>query len=98
MQNEVIGATLADDYGLEVCFRETTTICVERPVGIGGAVGSLLVRSHDRSQRLYDAMLARGYDGEVKTLSRYEVKAVDLAKSGMFILLAAVLVGIEWWR
>ena len=30
-------ATLADDYGLAVTFRETTTICVERPTGIGDA-------------------------------------------------------------
>ena len=32
VQKEVIQATLADDYGLDVDFRETTTICVERPV------------------------------------------------------------------
>ena len=33
VQKEVIQATLADDYGVAVTFRETTTICVERPVG-----------------------------------------------------------------
>jgi len=38
VQKEVIGATLADDYGLEVGFRETTTICIERPIGTGAAV------------------------------------------------------------
>jgi ribosomal protection tetracycline resistance protein len=38
VQKEVIGATLADEYGLDVEFRETTTICVERPVGAGEAV------------------------------------------------------------
>lgn len=38
VQKEVIGATLAGDYGLEVEFRETTTICVERPTGTGDAV------------------------------------------------------------
>jgi ribosomal protection tetracycline resistance protein len=38
VQKEVIQATLADDFGLEVEFRETTTICVERPVGPGEAV------------------------------------------------------------
>jgi ribosomal protection tetracycline resistance protein len=37
VQKEVIQATLADDYGLEVGFRETTTICIERPVGTGAA-------------------------------------------------------------
>jgi ribosomal protection tetracycline resistance protein len=38
VQREVIEATLAADYGLAVEFRETTTICVERPTGIGEAV------------------------------------------------------------
>ena len=34
VQKEVIGATLADDFGIDVMFRETTTICIERPVGM----------------------------------------------------------------
>jgi ribosomal protection tetracycline resistance protein len=38
VQKEVIGATLLDDYGIDVTFRESTTIHVERPVGTGGAV------------------------------------------------------------
>jgi ribosomal protection tetracycline resistance protein len=38
VQKEVIQATLADDYGIDVTFRETTTICVERPAGTGAAV------------------------------------------------------------
>jgi ribosomal protection tetracycline resistance protein len=38
VQREVIEATLAADYGLEVAFSETTTICVERPTGRGEAV------------------------------------------------------------
>ncbi|MCF3130069.1 elongation factor G [Streptomyces olivochromogenes] len=38
VQKEVVQATLADEYGLDVGFRATTTICVERPVGTGAAV------------------------------------------------------------
>src|ERR1022692_1703843 len=41
VQKEVIGATLATEFGLDVRFRETTTICVERPVGAGAAVERL---------------------------------------------------------
>ena len=37
VQKEVIQATLADDVGIEVTFRETTTIRIERPVGSGRA-------------------------------------------------------------
>ncbi len=38
VQKEVIQATLADEFGIGVDFRETTTICIERPVGIGAAI------------------------------------------------------------
>jgi ribosomal protection tetracycline resistance protein len=38
VQKEVIQATLADDFGIAVTFRETTTICVERVNGTGAAV------------------------------------------------------------
>jgi ribosomal protection tetracycline resistance protein len=38
VQKEVIAATLADDYGVEVTFRETTTIHIERPVRSGEAL------------------------------------------------------------
>lgn len=38
VQKEVIEATLAEEYGLRVGFRETTTICIEQVVGTGEAV------------------------------------------------------------
>ncbi|AVH54947.1 MULTISPECIES: elongation factor G [Streptomyces] len=38
VQKEVVQATLADDFGLDVTFRETTPLCIERPVGRGAAV------------------------------------------------------------
>jgi len=38
VQKEVIQAVLRDEYGIGVSFRETTTICVERPAGTGQAV------------------------------------------------------------
>jgi ribosomal protection tetracycline resistance protein len=37
VQKEVIQATLTDEFGLRVEFRETTTICVERVLGVGAA-------------------------------------------------------------
>ncbi len=46
VQTEVIQATLADDFGLDVSFRETTTICVERPVATGKAVEILHAESN----------------------------------------------------
>ncbi|MQA84529.1 MAG: GTP-binding protein [Streptosporangiales bacterium] len=38
VQKEVIQATLANDFGLDVTFRESTTICIERPAGTGEAL------------------------------------------------------------
>ncbi|MDQ8703710.1 TetM/TetW/TetO/TetS family tetracycline resistance ribosomal protection protein [Streptomyces sp. LHD-70] len=37
VQKEVVQATLAEQFGVEVTFRGTTTICVERPTGTGHA-------------------------------------------------------------
>ena len=37
VQKEVIQETLTNDFGLDVEFRETTTICIERPIGTGAA-------------------------------------------------------------
>ena len=37
VQKEVIGDTLAAEFGVEVEFRETTTLCIERPKGSGAA-------------------------------------------------------------
>src|SRR5262249_6729351 len=46
VQKEVLQATLADDYGLEVAFLETTPIYVERPVGVAEAVEVLHAESN----------------------------------------------------
>ena len=46
VQKEVIQATLADDFGVEVTFRDTTTICIERPLGTGAALELLQSEAH----------------------------------------------------
>ena len=56
VQKEVIQATLANDFGIDVNFRETTTICIERPIGTGAAVeidrqGAQPVPRHGRAAR-----------------------------------------------
>jgi ribosomal protection tetracycline resistance protein len=38
VQMEVLQAMLADDYGIDVTFRDTTTIYLERPIGTGEAI------------------------------------------------------------
>jgi len=46
VQKEVIQATLANDFGLDVSFHETTTIYIERPIGSGDAVEVLQAETH----------------------------------------------------
>jgi ribosomal protection tetracycline resistance protein len=46
VQKEVIGATLERDYGILAGFRETTTVCIERPAGTGEAEEILRSKTH----------------------------------------------------
>ncbi len=46
VQKEVIGATLERDYGIAADFRETTTVCIERPAGTGEAEEVIFARTH----------------------------------------------------
>jgi ribosomal protection tetracycline resistance protein len=46
VQKEVIQATLANEFGLEVTFRKTTPIHIERPVGSGEAIEILHAESN----------------------------------------------------
>jgi ribosomal protection tetracycline resistance protein len=49
VQKEVIQATLADDFNVVATFRETTIICIERPVGSASALQVLQSDSHPYS-------------------------------------------------
>jgi ribosomal protection tetracycline resistance protein len=46
VQKEVIQATLANEYGLDVTFRETTPIYIERPIRTGEAIEILHAESN----------------------------------------------------
>jgi ribosomal protection tetracycline resistance protein len=38
VQKQIVEESLHQDFGLDVTFRESTTLCIERPVGTGAAV------------------------------------------------------------
>jgi cobalt/nickel transport system permease protein len=40
-------------------------------------IGSLFIRSYERSERIYAAMLARGFAGEMRTLTHLTWQARD---------------------
>lgn len=58
----------------------------------GGMVGNLVLRAFDRADRIYAAMLSRGYDGETRTLPMPSPHArewaVLTAGLGVLVLLA----------
>ena len=46
VQKEVIQATLEREYGILADFRETTTVCIERPAGVGEAEEVISAKTH----------------------------------------------------
>jgi cobalt/nickel transport system permease protein len=56
----------------------------------GHMAGQLLVRSLDRSDRVYQAMLARGYRGELLTIAPHAMRLVDWG--ALAVGLAAVVI------
>ncbi|MGD8821747.1 MAG: cobalt ECF transporter T component CbiQ [Anaerolineales bacterium] len=45
----------------------------------GAMVGSLFLRALDRSERIYAAMVSRGYDGHMRTMQHFQMRASDWA-------------------
>lgn len=63
----------------------------------GYLIGMLLIRSYDRSERIYSAMLCRGFQGRFYLLDHFKMRNTDiLFASGMTLILAAV-VWLEWF-
>lgn len=62
----------------------------------GGMAGSLFLRSLERSDRIYMAMLARGYDGEIRSMPRAPVRPAEygILAAGIVILGALLILGI----
>ena len=59
---------------------------------IAGQVGALFTRSMRLSSEVHRAMIARGYQGEVKILNTFRVRARDYLWLGICVGLSAVLV------
>jgi cobalt/nickel transport system permease protein len=55
-------------------------------------VGSLFLRSYERSERIYAAMQARGYDGELRFLGD---RAWRLAEIVVAVALVVYMAGVQ---
>jgi len=65
----------------------------------GGMAGNLFIRSIDRGERIYDAMAARGYDGEIRSfpLSPLTSTSWITLLGGLALLMALLLFALLFW-
>lgn len=64
-----------------------------RLAAVGGVIGTLFIRTLDRSQRIQVAMAARGYCGELRSLNQLRFSGADVA---FLIVVAVYLVVCRW--
>ncbi len=62
---------------------------------LGNLVGLLVVRAFERTQRIYQAMLARGFKEKFGTLAEFSWGWPDAAKSGAILVAAVIIVGVD---
>ena len=58
---------------------------------IGTMIGMLFVRSFERSERVYNAMVSRGYDGTTRTIIEFKINKFDLVKAFIIVSFAVSL-------
>lgn len=71
-------------------FRNRTSRHAYRTVG--QVAGTLLVRSHERAERVYDAMRCRGFDGQFRSLVAFKTRPADVAA---FVIIVAASAGLS---
>lgn len=59
-------------------------------------VGMLLVKSFDRAQRVHNAMLCRGFNGDLYSLSKFSFKKRDIVSMVLMLTVILFLGVLEW--
>lgn len=62
---------------------------------MGNFVGTLLVRSFERTERIYKAMLSKGYQGEFHTMVVFKADGKDTVKAVLVLSIAVLLLGVD---
>ena len=57
----------------------------------GNMVGQLFLRSYERSERVYNAMVARGYKGHFYTLNPHVMRSHDWVSGGIALTLLVIV-------
>ena len=61
---------------------------------VGHVAGTLLVRSHERGERVGQAMRCRGFDGRFRSLADFRTAPADVV---FFVVLTAAAAGLFTW-
>jgi cobalt/nickel transport system permease protein len=64
---------------------------------IGQVAGTLLVRGHERSERVGQAMRCRGFDGRFRALHDFQTRGGDVIFFAMAVFVAGGLLGWDLW-
>jgi cobalt/nickel transport system permease protein len=62
----------------------------------GNMAGQLFLRSYERSDRVYNAMLSRGYAGHLLTLNPHVLRSRDWAIGAGFVAVLLALQAVGW--
>ncbi|UCF08649.1 MAG: cobalt ECF transporter T component CbiQ [Thermoplasmata archaeon] len=65
-------------------------------MALSSTAGMLLVRAYQRGTRIYDALLCRGYDGKIRTLTNMHLAPMDIAFSCDVMLFSLFILWIDW--
>jgi cobalt/nickel transport system permease protein len=60
-------------------------------------VAMVLVKSYDRSQRVYQAMLLRGFTGTFPCLDRFRAGRADTVFLSLAVIAAVLAACLDWW-
>jgi cobalt/nickel transport system permease protein len=72
-------------------FRNRANLHAYRTVA--AATGTLLVRGHERAERVAAAMRCRGFDGRFRSLVEFRTRTLDVLA---FVVIVAGVVGLCW--
>ena len=76
------------------CFKPGTNIRTYRT--FANMVAMLLLKSYDRAERIYKAMLCRGFKGRYYVLEHFSLKTSDIIMGALMFLFIMGMILCEW--
>lgn len=64
----------------------------------GSMAGQLFLRSYERSDRIYQAMISRGYTGHIRTLNPHQMRRQDWISLAVMLFLFLIVQFVGWIR